>query len=161
MLYHILFVPIFLIQYIISGVPFLRQKVAQCGPAALTSVYNYYGVAVDQDEVSADVYSVEIHGSLITDMARDARNRGFHTEMGYGNTEWLVQQIQADKPPILLIEQGVWIWSIPHYIVAYGVDGENILVRDGRTPDRVISLRELDRKWRSRQRLYLILEPMK
>ena len=60
----------------LEDTPFYPQTQYQCGPAALATVLQYYGVDTTPDELSGQVYIPERKGSLQIEMIAAARQQG-------------------------------------------------------------------------------------
>ena len=59
----------------------------------------------------------------------------------------------------LLLDDGVLAWSVPHYVVAFGLLPEGLLVRSGREAERVIPWGDLPGKRRKMGNLALVVRP--
>ena len=68
----------------IEGVPFYKQSESTCGPAALASVFAFWGRPVNLEEITARVYLPQLRGTLPMDMESYARERGLNTASSAG-----------------------------------------------------------------------------
>jgi len=145
---------------IISRVPFIKQEYQYCGPAALTSVFMYYGDHINQDEVARHVYTDSLNGSLITDMKYYAVQLGYDVEIENGDADLLRSYIDKNVPVILLVDRGLSVVTIQHYYVVYGyVPGDNLfIIHDGEKAKRVIRQDDLDKEWKKMNRLMLVIQ---
>ena len=145
---------------VIRGVPFIKQKYHYCGPAALTSVMNFYGRALNQDEVARHIYTPELKGSLISDMKYYAEENGFRAKTENGDIASVRNLIDSNKPVVLLVDKGRLGINIQHYYVAYGYDPrkEMFIIHDGTKSGNEISYEKLDKEWEKMNRLMLIIE---
>ena len=144
---------------IIEGVPFVKQKARFCGPAALASVMRFYGHNVSQEEIAEETYTPKLRGALISDMAYYAREKGYSVETPNGKVNLLVSLLNEGVPPIVLVDRGRWVVSIPHYYVIYGYDKKRntFLLHTGFSRNKEIGFSELDREWQKMNRLLLVI----
>ena len=144
---------------VIPNVPFVKQKYRLCGPAALTSVFRYYGRDADQDEIAENVYTPELKGSLISDMKHYAEENGFVAVTNNGDLEAVTILIDENKPVILLVDKGKLGLNVQHYYVVFGYNpGKNLfLVHDGKKNGSEISYSKLDKEWKRMNRLMLVI----
>jgi len=49
----------------VLNVPFTKQQSDYCGPAALSSIFKYYGLDIPQKEIGEKVYLPSLKGVLI------------------------------------------------------------------------------------------------
>lgn len=138
----------------IPGVPLVRQKVNFCGPAALTSVFRFYGRQTTQEEIAERVYLPALRGSLITDLENHARRSGFHTQLRIGKVRDLRRLLLRGIPVIILIDEGFWILKRRHYLLLYGFDDEAFLAYDGQKAVRRDNI-DLLRRWHKMGGVYL------
>lgn len=145
---------------VITGVPFVKQKYQLCGPAALTSVFRYYGKETNQDEIAANVYTPELNGSLISDMKYYAEENGFSSKTENGDLNILTRLVDDNKPVILLVDRGKLGVPVQHYYVVYGYspDSNQFLIHDGKNNGNTISYDKLDKQWEKMNRLMLVID---
>ncbi|HSE83813.1 MAG TPA: C39 family peptidase [Thermodesulfobacteriota bacterium] len=143
----------------IEGVPFVKQKNKFCGPAALASVMRFYGRNVSQEEIADNVYTPQLQGALITDMQYYAQEKGYRAETKNGDINLLMSLIDEGVPPIVLVDLGRWVVSVPHYYVIYGydLDRDTFLLHTGYQSGREIGFHQLDKEWKKMDRLLLIV----
>lgn len=124
------------------------QEKYQCGPSALASVLNYYGINISPDKITA-LLSGKINGTLNLEMLLFPRRFGFITEMISEDLKIVKNYIAEGVPVILLVDNGFSIYRIPHYVVVIGYDEENMtfVAHWGDEPNRTISEEELLRRW--------------
>ena len=70
----------------------------------------------------------------------------------------LRERISAGIPVILLVDLGLWNWSRPHYLVAYGWTPEGVVAHSGRERGKVIPFSTLDAQWAKMGRLAIIVQ---
>ena len=142
---------------VIAGVPFLPQEEDTCGPSSLAMVLRFLGMHVDTSEIVRETRTEGLKGTLITDLASAARRRGFATEIADLDLPRLKERISAGVPVILLVDLGIWSWSRPHYLVAYGWTPEGVVAHSGRERGQVIPFSTLDAQWEKMGRLAIIV----
>ena len=142
---------------VIAGVPFLPQEDDTCGPSSLAMVLGFLGQNVDTAEIIRETRTEGLKGTLITDLAGAARRRGFAAEVADLDLPRLRERISAGVPVILLVDLGVWSWSRPHYLVAYGWTPEGVVAHSGREQGKVIPFPTLDAQWAKMGRLSILI----
>jgi len=143
----------------IEGVPFVAQAREQCGPAALSSVLAYYGLELAPETIAKTTHSEKLKGSLITDLEDFARGLAFQTESRRGTVEELRAFIHEGKPVIVLVDQGRWFVSQPHYLVLFGYSPEGLIAHDGERASRLFRYPDFERLWQKMGRAYLLVYP--
>ena len=142
---------------VIAGVPFLPQEDDTCGPSSLAMVLGFLGKNVDTSEIIRETRTAGLRGTLITDLTEAARRRGFEAEITDLDLSRLRERIVAGTPVILLVDLGIWTWSRPHYLVAYGWTPEGVVAHSGREQGKVIAFSTLDSQWAKMGRLAIIV----
>jgi len=142
---------------VIAGVPFLPQEEDTCGPSSLAMVLRFLGKRVDTSEIVRETRTEGLKGTLITDLASAARRRGFAAEIADLDLPRLKERISAGVPVILLVDLGIWSWSRPHYLVAYGWTPEGVVAHSGRERGKEIPFPTLDAQWEKMGRLAIIV----
>ncbi|MCR4309861.1 MAG: C39 family peptidase [Deltaproteobacteria bacterium] len=142
---------------VIAGVPFLPQEDDTCGPSSLAMVLGFLGKDVNTAEIVRETRTEGLKGTLITDLTGAARRRGFAAEITDLDLPRLRERISAGVPVILLVDLGIWSWSRPHYLVAYGWTPEGVVAHSGREQGKVIPFSTLDAQWAKMGRLAIIV----
>ena len=142
---------------VIKGIPFLPQEEDTCGPSSLAMILRFLGNYAPTAELVLETRTAGLKGTLITDLAAAARRRGFTAEVADLDLRRLRERISAGVPVILLVDLGTWVYSRPHYLVAYGWMGEGVLAHSGREEGKVIPFSALDAQWATMGRLALIV----
>jgi predicted double-glycine peptidase len=139
---------------VLSGVPFFPQEDYQCGPAVLATVMNYWyarsgsAVRTGVDEIAQAIYSPGARGVLPTDLENYPRKKGFVTEQFAGSISRLRENIDRGVPVILLVDYGLSVYQLDHFLVATGYTGDGIIVNSGRKERQVVSNSELEKAWK-------------
>jgi ABC-type bacteriocin/lantibiotic exporter with double-glycine peptidase domain len=142
---------------IIPGVPFLPQEEDTCGPSSLAMVLRFHGKDASTRALLEETRTAGLRGTLITDLAAAARRRGLPAGVTSLDMPELRRRIAAGEPVILLVDRGAWVWSRPHYLVAFGVTAEGVVAHSGRTESVVLPYGELDAQWARMGRLAIVV----
>jgi len=143
---------------IIPGVPFLPQEEDTCGPSSLAMLLRFLGSDARTGEILRETRTAGLRGTLITDLAAAARRRGFQAEVVDLDLAALRERISGGTPVILLVDLGVWVFSRPHYLLAFGVTPEGVVAHSGREKGKVIPFPTLLAQWSRMGRLAVIVQ---
>lgn len=151
----------------LENVPPVAQKAYQCGPAALESVFRYWGeTRADADSTGRALYKPGSRGVLNFTLSQYARELGFWAQMNEapegekGLTE-LKAWLRSKVPPIALLRTGFpWAPSY-HFVVVKGFnDADEIFYANvGESETYAIRYREFEARWKSSGNWYLIICP--
>ena len=133
--------------HVIPGVPFLPQEEDSCGPSSLAMLLRFHGKDATTGELVRETRTVGLRGALITDLAAAARRRGVAAEVVDLTLPALRERIDRGEPVILLVDLGVWVWSRPHFLLAYGVTPEGVVANSGSRQGKVIPYGTLEGEW--------------
>ena len=142
---------------VIPGVPFLPQEEDTCGPSSLAMLLRFLGSDVQTGEIVRETRTAGLRGTLITDLAAAARRRGFEAEVVDLDITRLRERISGGTPVILLVDLGMWVFSRPHYLLAFGVTPEGVVAHSGREEGKVIPFSSLETQWVKMGRLAVIV----
>ena len=142
---------------VIPGVPFLPQEEDTCGPSSLAMLLRFLGRDVRTGEIARETTTAGLSGVLITDLAEAARRRGFEAEVVDLTLARLRETISRGIPVILLVDLGAWVFSRPHYLLAFGVTPEGVVAHSGREEGKVVPFSNLDAQWAKMGRLAVIV----
>ena len=142
---------------VIPGVPFLPQEENTCGPSSLAMLLRFLGRDVQTGEIVRETLTVGLDGTLITDLAAAARRRGFEAEVVNLTLARLREKISEGIPVILLVDLGTWVWSRPHYLLAFGMTPDGVVAHSGRQEGKVIPFSTLDAQWAKMGRLAIVV----
>ncbi len=143
--------------FVIRGVPFIPQEEETCGPTSLAMLLRFLGTDVATADLVRDTRTAGLAGTLITDLASAARRRGVPAEVTELDLPRLEERIRAGTPVILLVDLGTWVWSRPHFLLAYGWTSEGIVAHSGRREGTVIPFSRLDAQWAKMGRLSIVV----
>jgi hypothetical protein len=137
------------VRTMITGVPFFAQEELQCGPAALAMALNWSGVAVRPSDLSPEVYSPGLKGSLQNSLIGSARRHG-RVAYPIAGSEALLAEVAAGHPVIVLVNLSFFWYPKWHYAVVIGFDQEEgeVLLHSGLTAREILSARTFMNIWR-------------
>jgi hypothetical protein len=144
----------------VAGVPFFAQNELQCGPAALAMVLNWSGVAVQPSDLSSEVYSPGLKGSLQSSLIGSARRHG---RIAYPITgsEALLSEVSAGHPVIVLVNLSFFWYPKWHYAVVIGYDQQQreVTLHSGLTAREVLSYWTFTNIWQRSEYWGLLVLP--
>ncbi|HID66690.1 MAG TPA: peptidase C39 family protein, partial [Roseibacterium sp.] len=145
----------------LSDVPFYPQKRYQCGPAALATVLNHYGVTVTPDALKPLVYIPERKGSVQTEMLAAGRSYNMLAYVIEPNLDSLLYEVAAGHPTLVMQNLGLsWLprW---HYavVVGYDLDANQIILRSGATKEWRTTITNFDTTWARSKRWAVVYLP--
>jgi tetratricopeptide (TPR) repeat protein len=144
--------------------PFFSQREYQCGPAALATLFASAGLAVQPDELVAEIYVPARRGSLQAEMIAATRSRGLVPYVLPPSSQALLEQVAAGRPVLVLQKTGAGPWPGWHYAVVVGFDtmAQRIVLRSGTDPRLEMSAARFLATWDRADRWALVaLEPGK
>ncbi len=122
----------------LTQVPFFPQSEYQCGPAALATVLNTWGVKVTPEELVPEVYLPARKGSLQVEMLAAARRHGLVSYQLAPSAADLLREVAAGNPVIVLQNLGFsdgWHYAV---VVGYDYDWGKIYLRSGESKRQVM-----------------------
>ncbi len=132
----------------ILNVPFVAQTEAHCGPATLTMAMQWVGKLVTLDQVSPQVFTPGMNGSLQSDMVSAARRNGLMAIPIQGMRALLTEV--ASHHPVIVFENLSVRW-LPqwHYALVYGYDLKKpeVVLHSGPEQGKRWDLRKFERSW--------------
>ena len=133
----------------VDGVPFHAQDELQCGPAAMAMVLNWSGIDVQPADLTPQVFSPGIKGSLQSALIGAARRHG-RVAYPIAGSEALLAEIAAGHPVIVLVNLGFFWYPKWHYAVAIGYDQDNreVILHSGLTARERLRSRVFLNIWR-------------
>jgi len=145
----------------LEQVPFYPQERYQCGPAALATVLTWSGVAIKPEDLVAEVYLPQRHGSLQVEMAAAARHHGRVSYILAPDLQAVLEEVRAGHPVVVLLNLGLSWYPRWHYAVVVGFDLQRdlLVLRSGTERRDVISLELFERMWRRGERWALVAMP--
>ena len=144
----------------LRAVPFYPQKEYQCGPASLAMALAWGGLQIDADELTPQVYTPSLKGSLQPAMIAAARRHG---RVAYPITgaDALLREIAAGHPVIVLQNLGLSWVPVWHYavVIGYDLDEAVIILHSGITNQKKTPLRTFENTWARGEHWGLVVLP--
>jgi len=132
----------------IETVPFYFQKAYQCGPAALAMVLNWSGLPISSEDLTAEVFTPGLKGSLQSAMVSSVRRNGRIAYVFAGLSD-LFAEVAAGHPVIVLQNLGLSWYPVWHYAVVVGYDlaEKYVILRSGDIRRKLMSFRVFEKTW--------------
>jgi predicted double-glycine peptidase len=108
-------------------VPYLPQTEALCGGAAAAMLFRYWGERHADVQQFAPLVDKAAGGIADTALVQAIRDRGWHAERLDGSLATLRTELDAGRPPMLLIEDRPQRY---HFVIVVGVDAASVRVHD-------------------------------
>ena len=146
----------------LDATPFFPQEDYQCGPAALATVLQASGVAVEPAELVPQVYVPGRRGSLQAELIGASRRHGRLAYRLPGTGQALLTELEAGRPVLLLQNLGSRALPTWHYAVLIGYDanGNVALLRSGQSERLAMRWQSFARSWNRAGRWAIaVLEP--
>jgi tetratricopeptide (TPR) repeat protein len=145
----------------LTDVPFFPQEKYECGPAALAMVLGWTDDLIAPDELAAQVYLPERHGSLQLELIGAARR---HRRIPYvlrPQLESVFAEVASGNPVLVLQNLSFWWYPEWHYAVVVGFDlaHDRIVLRSGRERRHDIPIELFERTWRRAHYWALVVMP--
>ncbi len=133
----------------LTNVPFYPQRDYQCGPAALATVLNQQGIAIDPDALADQVYLPGRKGAFQAEMLGAVRRQGLLAYPITPSMEALLHEVAAGNPVLVLQNVGFRLMPTWHYAVVIGYDlpAEQVILRSGVTERLTLSLDTFLHSW--------------
>ena len=141
----------------ILDVPYIAQSELLCGGAAAAMVMRYWGERSVDAESFQPLVDLKAGGIRTDALAASLRDRHWNAIAVEGSAAGLMHELQQGRPVIALIEDRPRTY---HYIVVVAQNGNGVVFHDpARTPFRVVSTADFDRRWAAAKRWMLIVTP--
>lgn len=118
----------------LDATPFFPQERYQCGPAALAAVLGASSVSTTPEALVPIVYLPARHGSLQVEMLAAPRKFGRLSYPLARNPAFILAELSAGRPVLVLHNYGLPIWPRWHYAVVIGYDAstDKFILRSGK-----------------------------
>ena len=145
---------------LVAKVPFFAQEELQCGPAALAMALNWSGVGVQPSDLTPEVFTPDLKGSLQSGLIGAARRHG-RVAYPITGSEALLAEVAAGHPVIVLVNLGLSWYPKWHYGVVIGFDQarEEIILHSGLIADEHLSSRVFLNIWQRAEYWGLLILP--
>lgn len=144
----------------VEDVPFFAQEKLQCGPAALAMALNWSGTTLQPSDLTAEVFSPELEGSLQSAMINATRKHG-RVAYPISGSEALLEELSAGNPVIVLVNLSFFWYPKWHYAVVIGYDQQQgeVVLHSGLNAGEVLSSRTFMNIWRRSEYWGLLVLP--
>ncbi len=141
----------------VLDVPYIAQSELLCGGAAAAMVMRYWG----ERGIDAESFRPLVDrkgGGIRTDvLAADLRGRDWNATALEGSSDTIARELQQGRPVIALVEDRPRTY---HYVVLVARNADGVVFHDpARTPFKVMSAADFDRRWSAARRWMLIVTP--
>lgn len=133
----------------LTDVPFFPQTEYQCGPAALATVMQYRGIAIEPEALTEQVYIPEKQGSLQVEMVAAARRQGLIPYLLAPQLNDLLTEVAAGNPVLVMQNLGYNWKPFWHYavVVGFDLDSQQVILRSGTNERWETTLKTFERTW--------------
>jgi hypothetical protein len=144
----------------VAEVPFFAQEELQCGPAALAMMLNWSGIAIQPSDLTSEVFTPDLKGSLQSALIGATRRHG-RVAYPITGSEALLAEVSAGHPVIVLVNLGLSWYPKWHYAVVIGFDFERemIILHSGLTANEHLNSRVFLNIWRRSKYWGLLVLP--
>ena len=144
----------------LSAVPFFPQEEYQCGPASLAMVLAWGGLQIDADELTPQVYTPSLKGSLQPALITAARRHG-RVAYPISGANALLREIAAGHPVIVMQNLGLFWAPVWHYavVIGYDLDKSIIVLHSGITNRKTTALKTFENTWARSNHWGLVVLP--
>lgn len=134
----------------LADTPFYAQVTDQCGPSALAVVLGASGVSVSPETLKSRIYIPGREGSLQIEMLAATRA---HQRIPYRiepQVTALLDELQGDRPVLVLQNLGTRIAPVWHYavVVGYLPDEQRFVLRSGDRERHKVRVSRFLRSWK-------------
>ncbi|HMK60720.1 MAG TPA: C39 family peptidase [Dissulfurispiraceae bacterium] len=144
---------------VIGNVPFFPQEDYQCGPAALAGVLHYWGSSVGIGDIADAIFSKSARGTLTFDMVLYAERLGYSATQYQGSLDDLRSKIRDGYPLVVLVDYGVYVYRVDHFMDVIGYDEDGVIVNSGRSKKKYLSNDDFLRSWKRTNNWTLLIKP--
>jgi ABC-type bacteriocin/lantibiotic exporter with double-glycine peptidase domain len=140
-------------------VPFYADRRDQWGPAALASVLGFWGKPTEPEELRREIHFPKQRGSTALDLRNAAAKRGLEAEMSGGSLAILRQELDAGRPVLVFVNNGVGIWPDEHFMVVTGYNDwlGGVYAHWGPHPYAFLRYKKFEKTWEKTGRWMLFI----
>lgn len=145
----------------LKGIPHVAQLPNYCGPAALSSLFTFWGKSVSQNVIGQKVYDRRYGATNGADLLLFAREEGFSAYTYFSSLQDLKAQLRAGYPVMILQEMSLKD-DRGHFrvVIGYNDQTRSFQVRDTNYSEvRSLSYDEFDETWAPFGRWSLLVCP--
>jgi len=146
---------------VMLDVPFYPQQIYHCGPAALAGLLEFNGRYHSPAELAEWIYIPDRKGSLQIEIQAAIRRAGLLAYPLKGELAYLLQQLDAGQPVLVL--QNLGLASLPqwHYatLIGYDLEQQQLVLHSGTYPNYRISINTFLNTWERAGRWSILALP--
>lgn len=141
--------------------PYQQIKKYSCGAAAFKAVAQHWGETLDEPMLIRLIGIDPDNGSSAQQVAAAAKKLGYDAAPRYFESIDELHAYTANDIPVILAIQSFTQPTRGHFVVATEVDDKVVRVMDPNVGGnrRTLSRAELDRRWRFRDRVGIVITP--
>ncbi len=134
----------------LTDTPFFPQQDFHCGPAALATVLGASDINVQPNDLVNKVYLPKRKGSLQIELLAATRRYGRIPYPLEPNPTHIIDELNSNRPVLVLQNLGLKIKPFWHYAVVIGYDANkgNFILRSGANERLQLSTRKFLRTWK-------------
>ena len=138
---------------LIAGMSYFEQEDFQCGPSSLATVIDYWykkertNKSITPEDIASSIYSATARGLLGIDLELYAKRLGLKTSQYSGSINEIKKDVDDGIPIIVLVDYGISIYQVNHFMVITGYAEKGVIVNSGRERNKFISDEEFMRIW--------------
>jgi hypothetical protein len=132
---------------IIGNIRFFPQEDHQCGPASLAGVLDYWGLHISPEEIAGEIFSKSAGGTLNLDMGLYAQRKGCYSLAYSGGMADLREKIDAGYPLVVMVDNGISVWQVIHFMVVTGYNEDSVIVNSGKREHEVVDNDRFIKSW--------------
>jgi ABC-type bacteriocin/lantibiotic exporter with double-glycine peptidase domain len=135
---------------VLLKVPFFPDKTDQCGPATLAGILSFWGKQTNPKDLRKEMYVANLKGTLPMDLITAAETRGLKVTMIEGTTKQLQDELTAGRPVLAMLDMGMALASVYHYVVVTGFDEEKngFYVHSAGKANQFIATDTFEKRWK-------------
>lgn len=132
----------------LENVPFIEQSAGHCGPATLTMVMRSTGANVSVDQITPEVYTPGMKGSLQLDLISASRRHGLMAIPLVG-LEPLLREVAAGHPAIVFENLALSWYPKWHYavVIGYDLNAEQLILHSGPNAFERVDMIRFEHAW--------------
>jgi len=141
--------------------PYQQIEKYSCGAATLKAVLGHWGDRVPEKKLIKEIGIDPETGSTAVQVADAARRRGYNANVKLFRSIAELGQVTAQDTPVILAIQSFTRPNQGHFVVATAVKPGAVEIMDPNVKGnrRTLTYRELETRWKFRDRVGLIITP--
>ncbi len=146
----------------LTEVAYFPQEENQCGPASLAMVLATAGLPIQPEQLKDELYIPDRKGSLQVEMLAAARRQGMLAYQLEPHLEYVLNEVAAGNPVIVLENLSLQWFPMWHYavVIGYDLDKQEIILRSGAERRDVMTLSTFEHTWSRSQYWAMLALPL-